>query len=368
MQDVDLLAKVTLPRCSGSGHYCDAFLLGRVSAGRNPTYYRVGVVQGSGSRDIVLRAQRSDGSNLVNALDTGIPAAGGAQVMLRVEFVGVNPTVIRARAWAVGTNEPSSWLLNVTNASSAEQVAGAIGVRVRNEDTAQAHSFAFHRYRATTFPRPPPSSTIAMRQFPADGCERLGKRGHRRVVDGRRLALELVHEWRRGQRDRERRERQRGRICRASPSRMSTSSRGSSFRSATRTTATPSFSVAIRPRIARRTIELEWCRAPAATSSSARSEATAAILRVISTPGSLLPTGRRSCCASSSRAPTRPSSAPAPGSQVPPNPRAGCSISPTARARSKRPACSECASRTRTRGARIPSRSRACKRLGARAR
>ena len=161
MQDVDLLAKVTLPRCTGAGHYCDAFLLGRVSAGRNPTYYRVGVVQGAGSSDILLRAQRSDGTNLVNDLDTGIPAAGGAQVMLRVEFVGVNPTVIRARAWAVGTSEPSSWLLNITDASSAEQVAGAIGVRVRNEDTAKAHTFALQSYQAATHAR---TATVHHRQ------------------------------------------------------------------------------------------------------------------------------------------------------------------------------------------------------------
>ena len=91
VQDVDLLAKVTLPRCTGTGHYCDAFLLGRVSAGTNPTYYRVGVVQGPGSSDILLRTQRSDGTNLGSDLDTGIPAADGAQVMLRVRVPGGQP-------------------------------------------------------------------------------------------------------------------------------------------------------------------------------------------------------------------------------------------------------------------------------------
>ncbi len=160
VQDVDVVAKVTLPRCTGAGHYCDAFLLGRMSAGRNPTYYRVGVAQGTGNRHIVLRAQRRDGTNLVNALDTGIPAARGVQVKLRVEFVGVNPTVIRARTWAVDTKEPSSWLLNITDATSAEQVAGAIGVRVRNEDTAKARTFALHSYQATTL-APPPSTIVS---------------------------------------------------------------------------------------------------------------------------------------------------------------------------------------------------------------
>ena len=165
VQDVDLVAKVTLPRCSGSGHYCDAFLLGRVSAGSDPTYYRVGVVQGPGSSDILLRTQRSDGTNLRSDLDTGIPAADGAQVMLRVEFQGVNPTAIRARAWAVGASEPSTWLVNITDANGVEQVAGAIGVRLRNEDTAQAHTFALQSYQATTVPPPPPPTTITSDSF-----------------------------------------------------------------------------------------------------------------------------------------------------------------------------------------------------------
>src|SRR5438552_155627 len=48
VQDVDLLAKIALPRCSGSGTNCDAFLLGRVTGAGSPFYYRVGAVQGQG--------------------------------------------------------------------------------------------------------------------------------------------------------------------------------------------------------------------------------------------------------------------------------------------------------------------------------
>jgi hypothetical protein len=149
VRDVDLSAKVVLPRCTGSGHYCDAFLLGRASTGSNPTYYRVGLAQGAGRATILLRAQRSDGTNLTADLDTGIPAADGAQVMLRVQFQGINPTVIRARAWLAGSTEPSSWLLNTTDTNTAEQASGKIGIRVRNEDATQAHTFRFQSYQAT---------------------------------------------------------------------------------------------------------------------------------------------------------------------------------------------------------------------------
>ena len=157
VQDVDLLAKITLPRCTGAGHYCDAFLVGRASGGGNPTYDRVGVVQGAGS-DILLRAQRSDGTNLASDVDTGIPAADGAQVMLRVEFQGINPTVVRARAWLATSSEPSTWQITTTDGNSAEQIAGAIGLRVRNEDTTGTHTFAFQSYQATTLSSAPAPS------------------------------------------------------------------------------------------------------------------------------------------------------------------------------------------------------------------
>ena len=149
VQNVSLLAKIVLPRCTGSGTNCNAYLLGRVSGGTSPTYYRVGVVQGAGSSTISLRAQRSDGSNLSSDLNTGIAAANGAVVWLRVEFQGTNPTTIRARAWLEGTSEPTAWLLSTTDSTAAEQVAGAIGVRARNEDTAASHTFDYESLRAT---------------------------------------------------------------------------------------------------------------------------------------------------------------------------------------------------------------------------
>ena len=135
VQNVDIVEKVVLPK--RNTNKCGAFVLGRYSPAYSPTYYRVGVVQGAGG-NIFLRGQRSDGSNLARGLDTGIPAAAGAQVMLRVEFHGAKPTVIRARAWRAGTAEPKKWLLNTTDNTSAEQKAGMLGVRLQNEDRSSA--------------------------------------------------------------------------------------------------------------------------------------------------------------------------------------------------------------------------------------
>ena len=145
-QDVNLVEKVVMPRCSGSSN-CVAYVLGRYTPAYTPTYYRVGLVQGAGSPDILIRAQRSDGTNLSNDLDTGLSAADGAIVLLRVTFQGVNPTVIRARAWLKGTPEPTSWLLNTTDSDAAEQIAGMVGVRLRNEDTTASHTFKIQSYQ-----------------------------------------------------------------------------------------------------------------------------------------------------------------------------------------------------------------------------
>ena len=165
VQDVDLLAELVLPRCTGSGKNCDSFLVGRYTGGSSPTYYRIGVVQGAGRSTVFLRSQRSDGTNLAGDLNTGIAAADGVVLWLRVDFQGVNPTVIRARVWPAGGSEPSAWLLNITDSTSAEQASGAVGVRARNEDTATAHTFAFQSYQATALPPSAPPTTIAADSF-----------------------------------------------------------------------------------------------------------------------------------------------------------------------------------------------------------
>ncbi|HEY5005569.1 MAG TPA: hypothetical protein VII61_20575 [Ktedonobacteraceae bacterium] len=148
-QDVDVVEKIVLPRCTGSSTNCDSYVLGRYASGYSPTYYRVGLVQGAGNPDILLRAQRSDGTSLGSDLDTGLPAANGAVVWLHAQFQGVNPTAVRARAWLDGTTEPSTWLLNTTDSNSAEQVAGAVGVQFHNEDTSTSAAFQLESYQAT---------------------------------------------------------------------------------------------------------------------------------------------------------------------------------------------------------------------------
>jgi hypothetical protein len=159
VRDVDLLTKVVLPRCSGNGANCDAFVMGRYTSGSTPSYYRIGAIQGQGRSTVGLRAQRSDGSYLSSDVNTGVAAADGIVLWLRVEFQGVNPTTIRGRVWQAGTAEPSAWLLNTTDGTSVDQVTGAVGVRTRNEDTAASHVFKYQSFTATVLSPPPPTTT-----------------------------------------------------------------------------------------------------------------------------------------------------------------------------------------------------------------
>jgi hypothetical protein len=168
IQDAEILSKVVLPR-SSQGNNDVAYVLGRYVAGSTDTYYRVGVGQGAGTSTMLIRGQRSDGTYLAGDVDTRIPAASGAVVWLRVQFQGVKPTAIRARAWLDGTPEPiAAWMLDTTDANAAEQVAAAVGVRDRNEDNAQSHTFTHAGLQVTALPAVGslcPSGTLACDSF-----------------------------------------------------------------------------------------------------------------------------------------------------------------------------------------------------------
>jgi len=146
VQDVDIVEKVVLPRCVNGN--CGAYVMGRYTPSYNPTYYGVGAVQGSRTH-VFLRAERNDGSSLVTDVDTGVNAADGVVLWQRVQFLGTNPTTIRARVWLDGTPEPSTWQLNTTDGNAPMQKAGMVGVRLRNEDTGIARSFGVASYQVT---------------------------------------------------------------------------------------------------------------------------------------------------------------------------------------------------------------------------
>jgi PKD repeat protein len=61
----------------------------------------------------------------------GITYSAGQMYRVRFDVTGTSPTTLKARAWAVGTTEPSTWALNTTDSESVLQAAGSPGVRVQ---------------------------------------------------------------------------------------------------------------------------------------------------------------------------------------------------------------------------------------------
>jgi hypothetical protein len=164
-RDVDVLQKVALPRSSQNNVNTIAYVLTRYTVSFNSSYYRVGVEQSANGGTLMLRAQRSDGTLIATDVSTGIPSHDGVVVWMRVDVSGVSPTTIRARAWADGSAEPTNWTLVTTDSNAAEQVAGSVGLRARNEDTSVAHTFGYQSFQATgtavpvTPPTPNPSDS-----------------------------------------------------------------------------------------------------------------------------------------------------------------------------------------------------------------
>jgi hypothetical protein len=69
------------------------------------------------------------GTTLIGFADLpGLTVAAGQSLTIRAQFVGTNPTTIRARVWPTGTAEPSTWPATITDSTAALQVAGSVGV------------------------------------------------------------------------------------------------------------------------------------------------------------------------------------------------------------------------------------------------
>jgi hypothetical protein len=52
------------------------------------------------------------------------------KIEVRVQAIGVRPTVLRAKVWKAGSTQPSGWLRAVSDATSALQRPGALGFSV----------------------------------------------------------------------------------------------------------------------------------------------------------------------------------------------------------------------------------------------
>jgi hypothetical protein len=140
--DVDLQTKIRFAGVPSSGSYFAYALLRKDGI----KHYRVGLyVKPQGA--LSIRGQTNTGSHLFTDVATGMTLNPGDSFVLRVQITGASPTTIKAKAWKLGTTEPSAWDVTASNNTSELQVAGTIGVRTVNTSKA-ATNFWFDDFLA----------------------------------------------------------------------------------------------------------------------------------------------------------------------------------------------------------------------------
>ena len=146
IQDVDISGEDRSPKCMAATN-CDAFVLGRYTPAYNPTYYRVGLVKGlAGLTFSFARSAVMAPAWAVISIPACLPPMGHGLATCRVP--GSEPYRSARPRLAGWDAEPSTWLLNTTDSTSAEQKAGMVGLRLRNEDTSASHTFQVESYQA----------------------------------------------------------------------------------------------------------------------------------------------------------------------------------------------------------------------------
>lgn len=101
-------------------------LTGRRVAGNE---YR-GKIKVASNGAVTLQITRLAGGSETTLSQTsaGFSITAGQAVQLRVQVTGTSPTTIRAKAWRVGTTEPTNWMLTSTDTTAALQSSGSVGL------------------------------------------------------------------------------------------------------------------------------------------------------------------------------------------------------------------------------------------------
>ncbi|HEY5516301.1 MAG TPA: hypothetical protein VIK12_08850, partial [Pengzhenrongella sp.] len=65
-----------------------------------------------------------------SAVVPGLTFSPGDRLLVRLQVTGTSPTTVRARVWKAGTAEPGTWQASRTDATSALQRPGSIGLNI----------------------------------------------------------------------------------------------------------------------------------------------------------------------------------------------------------------------------------------------
>jgi PKD repeat protein len=87
---------------------------------------------------------------------SGIRYTAGTQLQLKTQVVGVSPTTVRAKIWAVGTAEPAAWTVTASDAAPELQGAGSVGLMtyLSGSATNAPITLSFDDFTTTTITAP----------------------------------------------------------------------------------------------------------------------------------------------------------------------------------------------------------------------
>ena len=124
----DLVGTFKVDKASGgSGLYVSSYVR-RTSAG---VYAAKLKIPASGPLTLALTRTPAGGAEVILQAETTVPGlsyAVGDTLNLRVQAVGTAPTLLNAKVWKVGTQEPSTWLRSVLDTTSGMQSNGSVGL------------------------------------------------------------------------------------------------------------------------------------------------------------------------------------------------------------------------------------------------
>lgn len=113
------------------------------------------------------------GSSTSTVTIPGLSYVPGTTLQLRASATGASPTTIRARIWAAGATEPSTWPLQVTDSSAALQTSGALGLDgyLSSSATNAPVTLRYDNYLATDVGAPPPANLPPVASFTSSASE-----------------------------------------------------------------------------------------------------------------------------------------------------------------------------------------------------
>lgn len=124
--DADLHATMTSPQFGNSASSPYSTLVIR----RNMARAYLCTTRVNTSSEITMTVSRGDDApDAIQAKPTGITMKANEQFHTRFVVTGANPSRLRCRVWKSPNPEPTSWLIDLTDATAELQGAASVGMR-----------------------------------------------------------------------------------------------------------------------------------------------------------------------------------------------------------------------------------------------